>query len=142
MLRKLLLVKEIVSKEGVLHFRRYRLLSTPWFTLYLHHICKSDEDLHMHDHPWDFESMILSGSYAEFSKYPPNFDKVTYNKYYAGDVIKHKAADVHKIMLLTPEVWTLVCVTGKKQPWGYQTAQGWMDHILYRALKNKGQLPD
>lgn len=137
-----LLVKEIVSKTGELHFRRYLLFKTPWFTIYLHRICKSDEDIHMHDHPWDFESMILSGSYAEFSKYPPNFDEVQYNKYYAGDVIKHKASDAHKIMLLTREVWTLVCVTGKKQPWGYQTSEGWIDHEKYRKLKNEGKLPD
>lgn len=32
------LVKEIRSKEGVLHFQRYELFKTPWFICYLHKI--------------------------------------------------------------------------------------------------------
>lgn len=50
-IRKFFLVKEIISKEGEVHFRRYRLLATPWFNIYIHNIRRSDEDIHMHDHP-------------------------------------------------------------------------------------------
>lgn len=141
MFKNLFLVKEIVSKEGKVHFRRYRLLSTPWFSLYLHQICRSDEDVDMHDHPWDFESMILSGSYAEFSKYPPEFDDVEYNKFYAGDCIKHNAEDAHRIYLLSPEVWTLVFTSGRNREWGYQTSEGWINHEEYRRRKREGTLP-
>lgn len=121
----------IVSKTGEVHFRRYRLLATPWFSIYLHQILKSDEDLDMHDHPWDFESMILSGAYSEFSKKEPDFKHIEYNKYYAGDCIKHKATDAHKIILRSPSVWTLVCVSGRERDWGYQTSKGWIDDKTY-----------
>ncbi len=40
------LVKEIKSKAGELHFRRWRLLQLPFFAIYIHGIYKSDEDLH------------------------------------------------------------------------------------------------
>jgi hypothetical protein len=140
MFNKLFLVKEIKSKEGIVHFRRYRLLATPFGCLYLHQILKSDEDLDKHDHPWDFESVILSGAYDEFSTYPPNFDEVYYNKYYAGDTIKHKAEDAHKIRLRSKEVWTLVWVSGRERDWGYQTPMGWIGHQKYRQLKNEGKL--
>lgn len=139
------MVKEIVSKEGAVHFRRYRLISTPWFNLYVHNIRKSDEDKYPHDHPWDFKSLILSGSYQEtmrlapFNKY---YDPDTYTvKYYPGYLAEHKAEDTHQITLLTPEVWTLVLTTGRAREWGYQTRIGWIDHKTYRTLKNAGQLP-
>lgn len=64
-IRFLFLVKEIKSRYGHVHFRRYRLLSTPWFSIYIHHILKSDEDKDPHDHPFNFSSLILSGAYQE-----------------------------------------------------------------------------
>src|SRR5487761_2675657 len=64
-IRTYLLVKEIVSKEGVVHFRRYRLLTTPWFNVYVHNILASDEDNDPHDHPWGFAALMLWGSYLE-----------------------------------------------------------------------------
>lgn len=139
-IRYLFLVKEIVSKEGVLHFRRYRLIKTPWFALYLHQICKSDEDNAMHDHPWKFQSLILKGSYFEESTYPPNFDTMYFKSYYPGDVVKHKANDAHKITILSKEVWTLVLTSRSNRWWGYQTSNGWVDHISYRKAKNEKEL--
>lgn len=67
LINSLLLVKEIKSKQGEVHFRRYRLLQTPWFAIYIHHILISDQDKDMHDHPWNFTSVILEGAYREVS---------------------------------------------------------------------------
>lgn len=139
-LRKLLLVKEILSKEGVIHFRRYRLLQTPWFAVYVHHICQSDMDNHMHDHPWNFMSLILEGSYFEQTSYPPNFYAIYSGKFYSGDVVTHQAEDVHRLTLISKEVWTLVFTSGRERDWGYQTKAGWIGHKEYRQLKNEGKL--
>lgn len=136
LIRYLFLVKELVSKQGVVHFQRYRLLQTPWFALYIHKIAQSDKDLDMHDHPWDFQSLILSGAYRESCSYPPDFDYIYLPAYYSGDVAKHKAKDVHKITLITKQVWSLVFTSGRKREWGYLTPQGWVDHETYRRLKN------
>lgn len=140
LIRKLFLVKEIVSKYGQVHFRRYRLLQTPWFAIYIHQILRSDEDLDPHDHPWDFTSVILEGAYHEDSWYPPHFDTMQSNDYYSGDVIEHKAVDAHKLRLISKEVWTLVFVSGRSRYWGYQTKAGWIGHEEYRLLKNEGKL--
>jgi hypothetical protein len=136
LIRFLFLVKEIISKEGVVHFRRWRLIQTPWFALYLHKICQSDKDLDMHDHPWNFQSLIVKGAYREACKLAPKFDYIHLNSYYPGDVVKHQAEDAHKITLLTKEVWTLVFTSGRTRVWGYQTPQGWVDHKEYRRRKN------
>lgn len=139
-LRKLFLVKEILSKEGIVHFRRYRLLQTPWFAIYIHQICQSDMDYHFHDHPWNFSSVILKGSYCERCSYPPNYRAIHTGNYLAGDVVEHKAEDAHSISLNTKEVWTLVFTSGRTRYWGYQTKAGWIGHKEYRQLKNEGKL--
>lgn len=140
LIRKLFLVKEIISKKGEVHFRRYRLWETPWSSLYIHQILKSDEDLDKHDHPWDFSSFILSGSYSEFYNIAPDFKTVYFKTYEQGDVVEHEAEDAHKITLNTPEVWTLVCTSGRERLWGYQTPNGWIDFKTYRTLKNEKRL--
>jgi hypothetical protein len=47
---------------GGSYMRRY-IFRTPWFTLRLHHILRSDDDRHLHDHPFDFTSFLLTGGY-------------------------------------------------------------------------------
>jgi|SRR6185436_1243939 len=139
-LRKLLLVKEIISKQGIIHFRRYRLLQTPLFSIYIHQICQSDTD-DMHDHPWHFLSIILKGGYREISRSFPYFKDLKVVDYYPGDVIVHHLNDVHKISLLNKSVWTLVFVFGRKKYWGYRLKDGIsIGHEEYRSLKNKGKL--
>lgn len=149
-LRKLFLIKEIVSQEGKLHFQRWRLLSTPWFRIYIHQILLSDLDAHKHDHPWHFLSFILRGSYREvwsnhpdhayefssaYSSLPPEADRQ------ARRIIRHHAQDAHQITLLTPSVWTLVLAYGRRREWGYLTSAGWIDHQTYRSLKRANKLP-
>jgi len=150
LIRFLFLTKEIVSKEGEVHFRRYRLLATPWFNIYIHQILKSDLDLHKHDHPWHFISFILKGGYYEVWTEHPHH-ALEWSSVYssvpampglkARRVIKHHAQDAHKLTLLSKEVWTLVFTSGRERVWGYQTPQGWIDFKTYRSLKNEGKLP-
>ena len=138
--RKIFLVKEIISKEGAVHFRRYRLLQTPWFAFYIHQILRSDMDADPHDHPWNFSSLILSGSYIERCRLAPFFDKMYVQQFYQGDVIKHKAEDAHQLSLQSKEVWTLVFTSGRSRVWGYQTKNGWVDFKTYREMKNSSSL--
>lgn len=140
LIRWLFLVKEIVSKEGKVHFRRYRLLATPWFNIYIHQILKSDAEAHMHDHPWNFFSFILSGGYKEVSTYAPSWQQVWTHYYLRHSLVHHKRSDAHKITLMAPCVWTLVLTYGKWKTWGYQTEAGWIDFKSYRELKDEGKL--
>lgn len=139
-IRKLFLVKEITSKEGIVHFRRYRLLSLPWLRIYVHHILVSDYEDHFHTHPWHFESHILYGSYSEKWTKHPLHDQVINNKYSAGDAVQHNAKDAHQLTLISPEVWTFVITWGRPETWGYHTQQGFIEHQIYRQLKNEGRL--
>ncbi len=46
------------------------ILDTPWGTLRLHHILRSDDDKACHDHPFAFSS-LLTGGYTEFAPAMP-----------------------------------------------------------------------
>lgn len=152
----LFLVKEIKSKEGEVHFRRYRLLWTPLFSIYLHNILKSDEDKHLHSHPWDYTSIILRGGYTEFlarrtnlydillsflfSSCPDPF-QTEINTFKPFSMVRRKKEDYHKISLLSP-TWTLVWTGRRNESWGYLVNNEHVDHETYRKNKNEGKYDD
>jgi len=125
-------IKEIRAQDGTLHFRRWRVLSTPWFNLYVHAIYRSDEDMHMHDHPWDFISVILKGGYIENVLHSTRAFK-------PGDINVHKAEDVHKLTLLTSPTWTFVLTGRSRRVWGYLVGNDWVDSNTYRDHKRSGR---
>lgn len=136
------LVKKIVSKSGDLHFCRWAILECSWFNIYIHLLCKSDEDKHLHSHPWWFMSMVLLGEYEE--------QLLTQNEGYdSWKIVKalpfiprfRRTNQYHKIQLDNP-VLSLV-ITGPKQNWwGYWlSVNRQVDNAEYRVLKEKGLLP-
>ncbi|MEO6305470.1 MAG: hypothetical protein ABIP51_20070 [Bacteroidia bacterium] len=134
LINKYFLVKEIKSKEGIVHFRRWRILSTPLLKIYFHGIYMADEDAHLHNHPWNYWSVSVKGRFIEKTsngfKYVPPFK-----------IIKRKAEQFHSInLLLTKKVFTFFVAFGKKRDWGYDVNGTWVDHITYRKLKNSGKL--
>lgn len=136
LIRWLLLTKEIVSKTGELHFRRWRLLQTPLFGLYVHNILKSDEDKDPHDHPWWFVTLVLAGGYFE-DRVSIYGDAKSHHVHDRWSVASCRTTEFHKIRLMGP-TWTLV-LTGPRihDLWGYLTPLGWVDHKTYRRKKNE-----
>jgi hypothetical protein len=135
----LFLIREIKSRLGDTYFKRWSIVSTQWGSLYLHEIARSDEDIHMHDHPWDFWSLILIGGYIEYFLAKGKSTKIL--KHTSGCILKRKSKDFHRIKLLDPEqsTWTLVWVGPRiNDPWGYYTLGGWIDNREYRRLKREG----
>jgi hypothetical protein len=129
-----LLVKKIVSREGVVHFRRWRLIETPWFALYVHNVAQNDEDKEPHGHPWWFASLVLAGGYFEDLW---RDGRHLHRCNFPGSLVVRKTTDFHKLRLIGGSAWTLV-LTGPRSPglWGYLTDEGWVDHKTYRARKN------
>ena len=129
---------EIRSKEGVLHFKRFCYFSCRWFGIYKHIITQADKDKHEHDHPWNFLSIILKGSYAEYvngelgvrSLFSFKYNKATFHHKLAGIVGKNDRC-------------VTFVITGRRfRKWGYVTKGGWIDHETYRKLKREDKLPD
>lgn len=148
---KLFLIKEIKSKDGVLHFRRWRIISTPWFSIYIHGIYKADEDEHLHDHPWNYSSLVLKGFFSEKSMSYDTIEDARGKKWRNKNVeevvvgpwklIKRKAETFHKIVALHSDaVYTLFCIGKRRREWGYDVNGQWIDHATYRKLKNENKL--
>lgn len=132
------LIKEIRSKEGILHFKRWRILKTPWFEIYIHGIFKEDQDLHLHSHPWNIWTMVLFGSYFEELFLEDSNSTIT--KLRRPLNMAYRRHDrFHKIKKLNSKsVYTLAIVGKRKQSeWGYKTEEGFVNHIDYRKNKNK-----
>lgn len=126
-----LLVKHIKSKEGVTHFKRWRLLATPWLNIYVHGIYCEDKEANMHNHPWNFLSVVLKGGFTEQTH--DGFTERTFLKFKYS-----KAEKFHRIFALHYKrpCYTLV-FTGPvvNEPWGYDTTP-FTDHEAYRRKKN------
>lgn len=124
-------------------FNKYRLLSIPWLKIDLVHRFASDnvtDDLY--DNGCNAISFILEGAYRETVRFAPLFEEEYVYNHYTWDVIERRGEDVHKIELLSTEVWTLVFTSERSREWGYRLGNGlWLDHNTYRQLKNEGSLP-
>ena len=128
------LIKEIKSKNGEVHFRRWEILKTRWGSIWLHAIYKADQDKHLHNHPWDFKSLVLKGSYLEQTE-------KGIIKQHPGKFNSRNGESYHKILeLLSPVVYTLFFVSPIKREWGYNVDGKFIDHITYRELKNTNKL--
>ena len=155
------LVKEIRSKTGELHFRRYRIFSCPLFSIFIHRIYRSDEDLHPHNHPWNFVSIILSGGYVE-TLYRETEDHAYLRTFYTKEtvvakpfsILRRKFNDYHKIELVATT--TSLVFTGRRKDdprsihsypmtaknfWGYLVRGSHISAGKYRELKDNGELP-
>lgn len=106
----------------------------PWGTVRVHHILRSDNDRHPHDHPWNFVSLILSGSYKErlFTEYTSERNHSMLLIFSPGMINRKKATDMHVLTLDKP-VWTFVISGPRLRTWGFHTPDGFIPWREYEA---------
>ena len=123
-------ILEIKSKTGIVHFRRWELLKTPWFSVWIHGIYSADKDQYLHNHPWDYCSWVLKGSFIE--KTDAGENKMT-----PGSFVNRDGSLFHKIQsVIESPVYTLFIATQPKRDWGYMVNGKFMQHEIYRKRKN------
>lgn len=99
--------------------------------IYLHHFLGPDEPV-MHDHPWDFKSIILSGGYIEALPTDPSMDGEGTLGRITGEVIQHKAEDLHYIKEVLPNTWTLIITGAVRREWGFFNGE-WIHHDDFKG---------
>jgi hypothetical protein len=113
---------DVVEQQGEPYMRRHYLLGGAGrgrgSSARFHEILRSD-GADMHDHPWDFVSVILSGSYVETT---PQGEQV----FGPGSVLVRRAEDVHRLTLVDGPVWTFVTLGPARRRWGFHTPGGWV----------------
>lgn len=115
------------SKSGLLRW-------VPWFpgrNVYLHHMVRPDSDRDLHDHPGNYVSVILKGSYFELLK-------EGHRTWTAGSIALREATTLHRIAALpSGSAWTLFFMGRRQRTWGFLVGALWVSHNLYRDLKAK-----
>jgi hypothetical protein len=127
------------------YMNRYWLLKPPerdrgkrrWWHIGIrvHEILRSDLDRHMHDHPWWNISVLLRGTYIEYTPLRgQHFDIGGYRRApQAGDITEHTTCTVrcpgnivfrkptnrHKLVLPNGSVWSLFICGPWEQDWGF-----------------------
>lgn len=126
------LPSDLITQHGQPYMRRYFLLGghnrAPGENARYHNILTSDlTDLH--DHPWDFISVILNGTYIETT---PTSEQT----FGPGSVLIRKAEQLHRLTLPDGPVWTFIITGAVRRRWGFATTDGWVHWQEYLSAYN------
>lgn len=114
------------------YLTRWRIVQTPFFAIYLHKIEAPDSRPTLHNHPWNFLSIVLRGGYTEVTSYgivgmmmnDRRTVGVREHRHIRGFNLK-RASDAHYIASLDRNpTWTLMLVGRHKQEWGFIDPDG------------------
>ena len=141
------------DKNGEPVFKRWTIISTPWFSIYLHCLLKSEEL--PHDHPWDFHALILKGCCREHLWRMRNSDQpikktlpCVCNYLSPWETVKRNWHDARRMEVVRGPVWSLVFTGKNRGNWGYFTMLDesptekrknettiWIDHETHWKMK-------
>ncbi len=141
----------IGRSEGPYMLRWYLLPRNPWFNVYLHKFLRDDDDRALHDHPWNFVSLMIKGSYIERRPNPyrdwPEFDpEFIDSKRGSPSIAFRRATDKHRVTLArNPDgsakpCWTIVVTGSKIREWGFWCPKGFVHWQDFCASDNKGNV--
>jgi hypothetical protein len=107
------------------YLMRIRIIQTPWFGVYLHKIGTPDSRPTLHDHPWNFVSVVLWGGYDEMVPWIKHADQQLIRPHVVRWINRKRAEDFHFISRLhrTP-TWTLMFTGRRRRVWGYRDGDG------------------
>ena len=87
----------------------------------LHKICMSDGDRELHDHPWNFTSIILWRGYVEQTECPKCDRGLCYlsTPKRPGMILRRAAEHRHRVLIGDGPAWTLVFTSGRRKSWSF-----------------------
>jgi hypothetical protein len=110
------------------------------FNIFLHKFLKSDPD-DVHDHPWNYRTLILKGGYWEWT---PQFDKKGHKinevaKWYGAGSFRSSTANSYHRIELDPEIecWTLFMPGPKQRDWGFLVRNTWVQWEQYLSTRKQ-----
>lgn len=133
----------LLRADGKDYMERW-VLTYPFGMVRIHKIISSDVDYHLHDHPWDFVTIMLKGSYCEHTpinnkaKVYPCATSMEYH--FAPSARFIRADEYHRLTVNRGPIWTLVLTGRKKNKWGFLTRDGklqWREVEGQMRVKNE-----
>jgi hypothetical protein len=118
--------------------RRWKLIESPWFGVFVHHLRRSDSlNRPPHDHPWSFVSVGVRGTYTETRMtYVASVGEwCTWSDTSRARFRYRKPTDLHRVVLDDPErgAWTIVLHGPRSRVWGFRDENGWQSHNELRG---------
>jgi hypothetical protein len=99
------------------YMHRWWLVPPTWrlpFCIRIHHILRADADPYLHDHPFDWRTIILDGWYREEDVFG------TMRLRLAGDTRAASAETLHRIDEVSEGgVWTMFIIGKRRNEWGF-----------------------
>jgi len=124
------------------YMHRYWLAPYSWslpFSIRIHHIKRPDADPFLHDHPWNWRTIVLRGWYIEEDVF--GMTRVRRR----GDTRGATAETLHRISQVSHGgVWTLFIMGRKRNKWGFMIGDP-ARKIYYRnyqSINGRGDLVD
>lgn len=129
---------------------RYLVVNRDWLKVYIHIFLRSDRD-DPHDHPWDFWTRMVRGTYKEelfqygsggkLLNFAQNSRSCSENAW-----VRRKATDVHRIRLRRSyqlkhkddAPMTLFFAGARKRPWGFIKNGRWISWKTYLGIPEQG----
>lgn len=116
----------------------------------VHHLVTADYDRALHDHPWDFVSIVLKGGYVEArpAGVEPSFceedgsELCNVHTRTAGSIAFRRATDRHRIVYVAPDTWTLFITGPKRQWWGFYTPKGKVHWKDFESVHNSAPIKE
>lgn len=88
------------------------------FSIRIHHIKLPDMDQNLHNHPWNFRSIVLRGWYPEELLMPDG--STQYQFHASGMCYRRKISEYHRVAKVSEGgVWTLFIMGRKQTKWGF-----------------------
>ena len=111
------------------YLTRYYLLDKKWMQICIHVFHRSDFD-DMHDHPWNFLSIILWGGYLEETMgYKRRRQR---KRVWPGMFLFRRATHRHRVVLKNEKkAVSLVFMGPYIREWGFFTRNGWIHFKKY-----------
>ena len=116
---------DTITLDGTPYMERFHYRYELDGSARLHHLLTDDPE-HMHDHPWNYATVLLTGAYREHT--PDGW-----TDHHAPVLLTRQAEHVHRLELLAGPMWTYIVTGPVRRRWGYWTDDGWMPWCQYQA---------
>ncbi|HEX7324322.1 MAG TPA: hypothetical protein VF292_03070 [Rhodanobacteraceae bacterium] len=111
------------------------------FNVYLHHFRHSDDDRALHDHPWAFCSVLLSGGYREITPIGKSGTQQLISWRDEGSVAFCPATHTHRVELIDNRAcWTLFITGPRVRNWGFHCPHGWVPWQVFTKPGAEGEI--
>lgn len=123
----------IGGQDAPYMLRWYVIPRNRFLSIYLHKFLRDDDDRALHDHPWNFLSIMFSGAYDEHT--PDGVIKRT-----SPSIAYRPASHRHRVVLRSKHCWTLVIRGNVIREWGFWCPQGFVHWTHFTDSRDAGAI--